>query len=177
MSNISRQQWQIFNSQIIQVCACCILKWIFKRKHQLFSRRNTLCHSMWHPLNTRCIRDSQSWQWCTHSHPNFSSSRALKANFCMNLQSRPCSYCAYRTSCLCTHCVGFVRYTQTTSVGVRSGREQCASAWCCSWTREWTRPVRQRGAVCACLQTDLFLSTPLICNAANRASSNPDTVG
>ena len=32
----------------------------------------------------------------------------------------------------CVHCVGFVRYTQTTSGGVRSGREWYASGWRCS---------------------------------------------
>ena len=35
--------------------------------------------------------------------------------------------------------------------------------------------VRQRRAVCACLQTDLFLSTPLIGNAANRVCRNHGT--
>ena len=45
------------------------------------------------------------------------------------------------------------------------------------WTREWTHRVRQRCAVRTCLHTDLFLSTPLICNAANRARRNHDTVG
>ena len=44
------------------------------------------------------------------------------------------------------------------------------------WTRR-ARRVRQRRAVCACLQTDLFISTPLICNAANLARINRDTVG
>ena len=29
----------------------------------------------------------------------------------------------------CVHCVGFVRYTETTSGGVRSGRERFAAAW------------------------------------------------
>ena len=32
----------------------------------------------------------------------------------------------------CVHCVGFVRYTETKSVGVRSGRERFAAAWLCS---------------------------------------------
>ena len=32
----------------------------------------------------------------------------------------------------CVHCVGFVRYTETTSGGVRSGRERFALAWLCS---------------------------------------------
>ena len=45
------------------------------------------------------------------------------------------------------------------------------------WMLEWMRRVRQRRAVCACLQTDLFLSTPLIYNAANRARRNHGTVG
>ena len=31
--------------------------------------------------------------------------------------------------------------------------------------------------VCDCLQTDIFLSTLLICNAANRARRNDGTVG
>ena len=35
------------------------------------------------------------------------------------------------------------------------------------WMLEWSRRVRQRRAICECLQADLFLSTPLICNAAN----------
>ena len=45
------------------------------------------------------------------------------------------------------------------------------------WMLEWTRRVRQWRAVCACLQTNRFISTPLICNAANRARKNHDTVG
>ena len=32
----------------------------------------------------------------------------------------------------CVHCVGFVRYTDTTSGGVRIGRERFAAAWLCS---------------------------------------------
>ena len=32
----------------------------------------------------------------------------------------------------CIHCVGFVRYPETTSGGVRSGRERFAAAWLCS---------------------------------------------
>ena len=32
----------------------------------------------------------------------------------------------------CVHCVGFVRYTETTSGGVRSGRERFAAGWRCS---------------------------------------------
>ena len=42
---------------------------------------------------------------------------------------------------------------------------------------EWTRPVRQRRAVCACQQTDLFRSISLICNAANRARRNHGDAG
>ena len=38
---------------------------------------------------------------------------------------------------------------------------------------ECTRRVRQRRAVCACLQTDISMH----CNAANRARRNHDTVG
>ena len=41
----------------------------------------------------------------------------------------------YASGCPCTHCVhcvGLVRYTQTTSGGVRSGRVRYASAWRCS---------------------------------------------
>ena len=67
----------------------------------------------------------------------------------------------------CIHCVGFVRLTETTSGGVRSGHERFAAGWRCSVNaRVDARQVRQRRIVCACLQTDLFLSTPLICNAA-----------
>ena len=40
------------------------------------------------------------------------------------------------------------------------------------WMLEWTHRVWQRRAVCACLHTNLFLSTPLICNAVNRARRN-----
>ena len=36
----------------------------------------------------------------------------------------PCTHCG--------HCVGFVRYTETTPGGVRSGRERFAAAWLCS---------------------------------------------
>ena len=38
----------------------------------------------------------------------------------------------YASSCPCSHCVGCVPYTQTTSGGVRSGRKRYASAWYCS---------------------------------------------
>ena len=38
----------------------------------------------------------------------------------------------FTSGCPCTHCVGFVRYTQTTSGGVRNGRERYASGWHCS---------------------------------------------
>ena len=41
----------------------------------------------------------------------------------------------YASSCPCTHCfhcVGFVRYTQTTSEGVLNRRERFASGWRCS---------------------------------------------
>ena len=41
----------------------------------------------------------------------------------------------YASGCPCTHCVhcvGFVRYTETTSGGVLTGREWYASGWRCS---------------------------------------------
>ena len=61
----------------------------------------------------------------------------------------------------CVHCVGFVRYTQTTSGCVRSGRERFASAWLCSVNARVDASGasgRERRSVCACLQTDLFIS-------------------
>ena len=65
----------------------------------------------------------------------------------------------------CVHCVGFVRYTQTTSGCVRSGRERFASAWLCSVNARVDASGasgRERRTVCACLQTDLFISTDTI---------------
>ena len=65
----------------------------------------------------------------------------------------------------CVHCVGFVRYTQTTSGCVRSGRERFASAWLCSINARVGASGasgRERRSVCACLQTDLFISNDLI---------------
>ena len=65
----------------------------------------------------------------------------------------------------CVHCVGFVRYTQTTSGCVRSGRERFASAWLCSVNARvdasdaWGR---ERRTVSPCLLTDLFISTDTI---------------
>ena len=72
----------------------------------------------------------------------------------------PCIHCA--------HCVGFVRYTQTTSGCVRSGRERYASAWLCSVNARGDASGasgasgRERRTVCACLQTDLFIFTDTI---------------
>ena len=86
----------------------------------------------------------------------------------------------YAPGCPCTHCVhcvGFVRYTQTASGGVLCGRERYASGWRCSVNAQVDASGTAATPVCACLQTDLFLSTPLICNAANRARRNHDTVG
>ena len=65
----------------------------------------------------------------------------------------------------CVHCVGFVRYTQTTSGCVRSGRERFASAWLCSVNARVGASGasgRERRTVCACLQTDLFIFTDTI---------------
>ena len=74
----------------------------------------------------------------------------------------------FASGCPCTHCVhgvGFVRYTQTTSGCVRSGRERFASAWLCSVNARVdasSASGRERRPVCACLQTDLFISTDTI---------------
>ena len=65
----------------------------------------------------------------------------------------------------CVHCVGFVRYTQATSRGVRSGRERFAAGWLCSVNARVDASDasgRDRRTVCACLQTDLFISTDTI---------------
>ena len=65
----------------------------------------------------------------------------------------------------CVHCVGFVRYTQTTSGCVRSGRERFASAWLCSVNARVDASDasgRERRTVCPCLLTDLFISTDTI---------------
>ena len=86
----------------------------------------------------------------------------------------------YTSGCPCTHCghcVGFVGtlrpHREVFSVDA-NGTRRVGDAL---WMLEWTHRVQQRRAVCACLQTNLFLSTPLICNAANRARRNHDTVG
>ena len=63
------------------------------------------------------------------------------------------------------HCVGFVRYTQTTSGCVRSGRERFASAWLCSVNARVDASDasgRERRTVCPCLLTDLSISTDTI---------------
>ena len=100
------------------------------------------------------------------------------------VRERFASDCPYTHCVHCVHCVRFVRYTQTTSGGVRSGRERYAATWRCSVNARVdasgsrTRPVRQRRAVCAYLQTNLIIfTTPLICNAANRARRNHGSVG
>ena len=83
----------------------------------------------------------------------------------------------FASGCPCTHCihcVGFVRYTETTSGGVRSGRKRYASGWRCSVN---ARVDASGTAATRRLQTDLFLSTPLICYDANRAGRNHDAVG
>ena len=74
----------------------------------------------------------------------------------------------------CVHCVGFVRYTQTTSGGVRSGRERYASGWRCSVNARVDASGASGTAATRRLRMSadyLFLSTPLMCNAANRAKS------
>ena len=65
----------------------------------------------------------------------------------------------------CVHCVGFVRYTETTSGGVRSGRERFAAGWLCSVNARVDASDasgRERRTVCPCLLTDLFISTDTI---------------
>ena len=65
----------------------------------------------------------------------------------------------YASGCPCTHCVhcvGFVR--QTTSGGVRSGRERFAAGWLCCVNARVVASGRERRTVCASLQTDLFIS-------------------
>ena len=65
----------------------------------------------------------------------------------------------------CVHCVGSVRYTQTTSGCVRSGRERFASAWLCSVNARVDASDasgRERRTVSPCLLTDLFVSTDTI---------------
>ena len=63
------------------------------------------------------------------------------------------------------HCVGFVRYTETTSGCVRSGRERFASVWLCSVNARVDASDasgRERRTVCPCLLTDVFISTDTI---------------
>ena len=60
------------------------------------------------------------------------------------------------------HCVGFVRYTETTSGCVRSGRERFASVWLCSVNGRVDASGRERRTVCPCLLTDVFISTDTI---------------
>ena len=65
----------------------------------------------------------------------------------------------------CVHCVGFVRYTETTSGCVRSGRERFASVWLCSVNARVDASDasgRERRTVCPCLLTDVFISTDTI---------------
>ena len=65
----------------------------------------------------------------------------------------------------CVHCVGFARYTETTSGGVRSGRERFAAGWLCSVNARVDASDasgRERRTVCPCLLTDLFISTDTI---------------
>ena len=69
----------------------------------------------------------------------------------------------------------WVWYTKTTSGGLRSERERYSSAW-----HKWARPVRivsdkhcvRYASDCACLQTEVLLSTPFIFNAMNHASKS-----
>ena len=71
----------------------------------------------------------------------------------------------FASGCPCTHCVGFVQYTQTTSGCVRSGRERFASAWLCSVNARVDASDasgRERRTVSPCLLTDLFISTDTI---------------
>ena len=68
----------------------------------------------------------------------------------------------FASGCPCTQCVGFVRYTQTTSGGVRSGRERFASAWLCSVNARVDASGRERRTVSPCLLTDLLISTDTI---------------
>ena len=44
------------------------------------------------------------------------------------------------------------------SGGVRSGRERFAAGWLCSVNARVDASGRERRTVCACLQTDLFIS-------------------
>ena len=65
----------------------------------------------------------------------------------------------------CVHCDGFVRYTQTTSGCVRSGRERFASAWLCSVNARVDASDasgRERRTVSPCLLTGLFMSPDTI---------------
>ena len=69
----------------------------------------------------------------------------------------PCTYCV--------HCVGFVRYTETTSGCVLSGCERFAAGWLCSVNARVDASDasgRERRTVCPCLLTDLFISTDTI---------------
>ena len=57
----------------------------------------------------------------------------------------------------CVHCVVFVRYTQTTSGCVRSGRERSSSAWLCSVNARVDASGasgRERRTFCICLQLE-----------------------
>ena len=72
----------------------------------------------------------------------------------------------FASGCPCTHCVHCVGFVpQTTSGCVRSGRERFASAWLCSVNARVDAlgaSGRERRTFCACLQTDLFISTDTI---------------
>ena len=86
----------------------------------------------------------------------------------------------FAAGCPCTHCVhcdGFVRYTQTTSRGVRCGREQLAAGWLCSVNSRVDASGRERRTGCACLQTDLFISTDTIHMCHELSTCNWVTTG
>ena len=109
-------------------------------------------------LSTNFRRIRKSFAWNERTKAVFTLAILPDASGC------PCTHCV--------HCVGFVRYTQTTSGCVRSGCERFASAWLCSVNARVDASGRERRAICACLQTDLFFSSPLICNAANLAQKS-----
>ena len=83
----------------------------------------------------------------------------------------------YASGCLCTHYVVFVRYTQTTSGCVLIVLERYASGWRCS-----VEARVDASGVTAMRRLRMsadwrIVSTTLICNAANCARRNHDTVG
>ena len=131
--------------------------------------------------------------WCQLS-PCFGPSSALNDFMASVSASRYVSLCSCCSFCVenctwliccspCTHCVQyvvFVRYTQTTSGGVRSERERYASGWRCSVKARVDASGASGTAATHRLRrsADYPISFHSInFNDANRASRHHDTVG